>query len=793
MNVMHESRQHQTIASPRPRRNRWSLALRLSISVGLVGYLLTDLHWPNVLEALRELRMQPWLVALGVYISSQIISARRWAGLARAVQLHASDGRFLRLYFEGMFFSLCLPTSIGGDVVKAYRLAPSMGQRVLSGCTVLVDRLTGLSALLSLAVVALFVQWIRPEPWLTAVVAVAVWGTALVAARVGFAALRRWSDRFAEEGVLGKVLQRLRPFHDKPAVIRTALHWSLIIQVANVLTVAWLGQSIGLQLPLQVYFIAVPVVALMTALPLSINGLGIREGGLAVVLGSFGVSNEMGVTLGLMWFVVVMLSGLVGGLTYLLQPVWQRIGRRWSVARQPSALHAGRHCKKIHPAIGTGNRLPRPLPEVIVFPSTNPAATDVSTPGISTRTHVASDRDTLPVVGSSTVGTIAQTLSLRGFHETSDDGQLQDNAGIDSEQSNQNASTRTWAWNRWRQGSTPSSRIARKSMYLSVVIPVYNERENLQTLYATLSDVLESLGKPCEIIFVDDGSCDGSSELLKKLAARDHAVKVVELRRNFGQTAAMNAGIQLATGEVIAMLDADMQNDPTDIPMMLKKLDEGYELVHGWRKNRQDAWLSRKLPSKIANWLISKVTGFPVHDLGCTLKVVRREIAQEVQLYGEMHRFIPILCHWRGARCAEVITRHHPRRFGTSKYGISRTFRVILDLITVKYMIGYLASPMRLFGTIGMICLALGGVSGMATLTMKLWQGADVTGNPLFLFTAFFAIVAIQFFVLGMLGEVNVRTYYESQKSQPYGIRELVNFDAATVRSHEEQDHSRAA
>lgn len=270
-------------------------------------------------------------------------------------------------------------------------------------------------------------------------------------------------------------------------------------------------------------------------------------------------------------------------------------------------------------------------------------------------------------------------------------------------------------------------------------------------------------------------------------------MKIVELRRNFGQTAAMNAGIQLASGEVIAMLDADMQNDPADIPMMLEKLDEGYELVHGWRKNRQDAWFSRKLPSKMANWLISKVTGFPVHDLGCTLKVVRREIAQEVQLYGEMHRFIPILCHWRGARCAEVVTRHHPRRFGTSKYGISRTFRVILDLITVKYMIGYLASPMRLFGTIGMICLALGGATGLATMAMKLWQSVDMTGNPLFLLTAFLAIVAVQFFVLGMLGEVNVRTYYESQRSQPYGIRELVNFDPATVRSHDHQHHSRAA
>jgi len=746
-----------------------------------------SVHWPRVVESLRELRIEPWLIALGVYLGSQIISSRRWAGLARAVRLNASDGRFLRLYFEGMFFSLCLPTSIGGDVVKAYRLAPSMGQRVLAGCTVLVDRLTGLFALLSLATVSLFVQGFQPGIWLTMVVGAGVWCVALVAARGGFAALRRWSNRFTEDGALGKVFQRLRPYHDKPGVIRAALGWSLMIQVANVLTVAWLGHSLGLKLPLQAYCVAVPVVALITALPLSINGLGIREGGLAVVLGSFGVSREMGVTLGLMWFVVVMVSGLAGGLMYLLEPAWQRMGRRWTAAL-PTALHMGRTCK--HGVSRTGPqwlRIAR-YPDVLDFSGAKSFAVN-RTPGDEGEPA----RDVLPVVSPPRTGMIARSLSLGGLRESFAGEPPLPNETTDSDHLNQHAATRTWAWNRWRKENSPPVRIARKNMYLSVVIPVYNERENLQHLYTTLSGVLDSLGKPCEMIFVDDGSRDGSNALLKQLAAADKVVKVVELRRNFGQTAAMNAGIQLATGEVIAMLDDDMQNDPGDVPMMLEKLDEGYELVHGWRKNRQDAWLSRKLPSKIANWIISKVTGFPVHDLGCTLKVVRREIAQEVQLYGEMHRFIPILCHWRGARCAEVVTRHHPRRFGTSKYGISRTFRVILDLITVKYMIGYLGSPMRLFGTIGMFCFALAGATGMATLAMKLWQGADMTGNPLFLFTAFLAIVAVQFFVLGMLGEVNVRTYYESQRSRPYGIRELVNFDKATVRSQDEQQQRRAA
>ena len=178
----------------------------------------------------------------------------------------------------------------------------------------------------------------------------------------------------------------------------------------------------------------------------------------------------------------------------------------------------------------------------------------------------------------------------------------------------------------------------------------------------------------------------------------------------------MNAGLHLATGDVIVTMDADLQNDPLDIPLLLAKLDEGYDLVHGWRKNRQDALVNRKLPSKIANWLISRVTGFPVHDLGCTLKAMRREIAQDLQLYGEMHRFIPILAHWRGARCAEIVTRHHPRRFGQSKYGISRTTRVLLDLITVKYMTQYLTSPMKLFGKMGLLSVAVGILAGIAAI-----------------------------------------------------------------------------
>jgi hypothetical protein len=211
---------------------------------------------------------------------------------------------------------------------------------------------------------------------------------------------------------------------------------------------------------------------------------------------------------------------------------------------------------------------------------------------------------------------------------------------------------------------------------------------------------------------------------------------------------------------------------------MLARLDEGYDLVHGWRTDRHDAWLSRKVPSKIANWIISRVTRFPVHDLGCTLKVMRREIAQDLQLYGEMHRFIPILAHWRGARCCEMPTRHRARQFGQSKYGISRTVRVILDLITVKYMVQYMTSPMKLFGGAGLASGLLGGLAGLATIAMKWLGNVDMTGNPLLLLSVLGIMAGMQFFVLGMLGELGVRTYYESQGRQPYAIRRLVNFEA---------------
>lgn len=310
---------------------------------------------------------------------------------------------------------------------------------------------------------------------------------------------------------------------------------------------------------------------------------------------------------------------------------------------------------------------------------------------------------------------------------------------------------------------------------VSVVIPVFNEAESIEPLYEALTNVLSCLGRSYEIIFVDDGSRDGSAAKLSALADADPRLRVVEFRRNFGQTSALRAGIQHASGDVVVTLDADLQMDPADIPMLLTKIDDGYDLVHGWRKERSDPYLSRILPSRVANALIAKVTGFRAHDLGCSLKAVRREIALELGLYGEMHRFIPILAHWRGARCVEVVTRHRPRRFGVSKYGIARVVRVMLDLVMVEYLIRYLVSPMKLFGMLGLVCGLVGLSSGVATVVMKVLQGVNMTGNPLLLLSVFSVMVGVQFFGFGVLAELGARVYFEVKNQNPHAIRRTRN------------------
>ena len=312
-------------------------------------------------------------------------------------------------------------------------------------------------------------------------------------------------------------------------------------------------------------------------------------------------------------------------------------------------------------------------------------------------------------------------------------------------------------------------------MDLSVVIPIYYEEANIRPLYEAVTGVLDPTGLSYEIITVDDGSGDGSFAVLKELALADARVRVIRFRRNFGQTAAMAAGFEAARGAVIIPMDGDLQNDPADIPLLLEKIREGYDVVSGWRKDRQDAFINRTLPSRIANGLISRMTGVHLHDYGCTLKAYRREVLEGIGLYGEMHRFVPALASRVGAKVTELPVRHHPRLHGQSKYGISRTMRVVLDLITVRFLLSYATKPIQLFGKWGIYAVLLSFVTGGATLWMKLFNDYSMNRNPLLILTAFLLFMGVQFIALGLLGELNARTWYESQGKPVYTVRERLN------------------
>jgi len=312
---------------------------------------------------------------------------------------------------------------------------------------------------------------------------------------------------------------------------------------------------------------------------------------------------------------------------------------------------------------------------------------------------------------------------------------------------------------------------------ISVVVPVYNEVECAAELYRTTTAASSSLGRPYEIIVVDDGSRDGTYQAFAELAAGDDRLRLIRFGRNFGQTAAMAAGIDHARGSVIVPMDGDLQNDPDDIPDLVAKLDEGYDVVSGWRKARKDRALTRRLPSQAANWLIGRVTGVPLHDYGCTLKAYRSEILKETRLYGEMHRFVPALAHIVGARIVEVPVRHHPRRFGRSKYGIGRTFNVMLDLLTLKFLSAYGTKPIHVFGGAGLSLCFAGIVAGAYSLYQKWADGVYVYRNPVILLAVFLFLLGFSFILLGLLAELIIRTYHESQSKPIYWIRESRNLD----------------
>ena len=312
--------------------------------------------------------------------------------------------------------------------------------------------------------------------------------------------------------------------------------------------------------------------------------------------------------------------------------------------------------------------------------------------------------------------------------------------------------------------------------YLSIILPVYNEQENIDLQYRSIVNAVDPLKKSYEIIFIDDGSTDTSTELLKKIAAGDRRVRLLIFRRNFGQTAAMSAGIERSTGEVVIFMDSDLQNDPGDISRLLEKIDEGFDVVSGWRKDRKDKLFSRRIPSQIANRLISSVTGIRLHDLGCSLKAYRGDILRQVSLYGEMHRFIPVHASWIGASITEIPVQHHARKYGKSKYGIVRTFKVLLDLITVKFMGSYSTKPIYIFGGTGLILLVLSGLSLAHVILSKIYTGRNMTGNPFLLVTVMFIILGILFIQIGIIAEILIRIYHDSQKQPPYRIKEEVNF-----------------
>lgn len=310
---------------------------------------------------------------------------------------------------------------------------------------------------------------------------------------------------------------------------------------------------------------------------------------------------------------------------------------------------------------------------------------------------------------------------------------------------------------------------------ISIFIPVYNEEDNIRLLQERIDKAMASSNYSYEIIYADDGSSDGSYEILAELASQNPNIKVIKFRRNHGQTAAMSAGIDAATGKVLIPMDSDLQNDPIDIPRLMDKINEGYDVVSGWRKNRKDTFINRKLPSMIANKIISWISGVNLHDYGCTLKAYKAEVLKDVRLYGELHRFIPICASWVGAKVTELPVNHHERQFGESKYGINRTFKVILDLILMKFLTDFITKPIYFFGGISFASMLLALTAFLWSVYLRIFSGIEFDHTPLPILGAMFFTVAIQIFMMGILGDLLMRTYYESQGKSTYIVEKTVN------------------
>ncbi|MBL7124365.1 MAG: glycosyltransferase family 2 protein [Actinobacteria bacterium] len=311
-------------------------------------------------------------------------------------------------------------------------------------------------------------------------------------------------------------------------------------------------------------------------------------------------------------------------------------------------------------------------------------------------------------------------------------------------------------------------------MDLSIVIPIYNERESIEKLYKKLDEALSRINLKYEVMLIDDGSTDGTFNELLKIHRKNRLYKIIRFRKNFGQTPAISAGFSYAEGEVVITLDADLQNDPQDIQVLLSKMNEGYDIVSGWRKNRKDKAVTRRFPSIIANKIISKLTGVHLHDYGCTLKAYKKEVVKNINLYGEMHRYIPAIASWMGVKVAEVPVMHHSRRYGKSKYGVSRTIKVILDIITLKFLLSYSQSPIQIFGLVGLFSGLVGFIMTSYLIIMRLFFNQPLADRPLFILSIFIIFIGVQLITIGLLAEVLIRVYHEVQNRSTYVIKDII-------------------
>jgi len=309
---------------------------------------------------------------------------------------------------------------------------------------------------------------------------------------------------------------------------------------------------------------------------------------------------------------------------------------------------------------------------------------------------------------------------------------------------------------------------------LSIVIPIYNERESIEKLYKKLDEALSRINLKYEVMLIDDGSTDGTFNELLKIHRKNKLYKIIRFRKNFGQTPAISAGFSYAEGEVVVTLDADLQNDPQDIQVLLSKMNEGYDIVSGWRKNRKDKAVTRRFPSIIANKIISKLTGVHLHDYGCTLKAYKKEVVKNINLYGEMHRYIPAIASWMGVKVAEVPVTHHSRRYGKSKYGVSRTIKVILDIITLKFLLSYSQSPIQIFGLVGLFSGLVGFIMTSYLIIMRLFFNQPLADRPLFILSIFIIFIGVQLITIGLLAEVLIRVYHEVQNRSTYVIKDII-------------------